>query len=41
MEILRTESGSGACPPARSLATKMIETRQAQIQRLLRLAAGG
>ncbi|GAA2882719.1 DUF305 domain-containing protein [Actinoplanes cyaneus] len=41
METLRMESGSGSYPPARKLATRMIETRQAQIQRLLRLAAGG
>jgi uncharacterized protein (DUF305 family) len=41
METLRMESGSGSYPPARNLATTMIETRQAQIQRLLRLAAGG
>ncbi len=41
METLRMESTSGAYPPARSLATTMIEHRQAQIQRFLRLAAGG
>ncbi|WP_436530387.1 DUF305 domain-containing protein [Actinoplanes sp. HUAS TT8] len=39
METLRMESASGAYPPAKSLAAKMVETRQAQIQRLLRLAA--
>ncbi|BCY12320.1 DUF305 domain-containing protein [Actinoplanes sp. L3-i22] len=39
METLRMESASGSYPPAKSLAAKMVETRQAQIQRLLRLAA--
>jgi uncharacterized protein (DUF305 family) len=39
METLRMESAAGSYPPAKSLATRMAGTRQAQIQRLLRLAA--
>lgn len=39
METLRMEAASGSYPPAKSLAATMVETRQGQIQRLLRLAA--
>ncbi|GIE86276.1 DUF305 domain-containing protein [Actinoplanes regularis] len=39
METLRMEAAGGSYPPARALATRMATTRQAQIQRLLKLAA--
>ncbi|GAA2688898.1 DUF305 domain-containing protein [Actinoplanes palleronii] len=41
METLLMESSGGAYPPAKDLATRMTVTRQAQIQRLLKIAAAG
>ena len=40
VETSRMEESGGAYPPARSLATAVTQRRQAQIQRLLTLAAG-
>jgi uncharacterized protein (DUF305 family) len=39
METLRMEATSGSYPPAKDLASRMVTTRQAQIQHLLKLAA--
>jgi uncharacterized protein (DUF305 family) len=41
VETSRMESGGGDYPPARALADRMTARRQAQIQRLLVLAAPG